>query len=784
MLALALLACKPVEPTPSGTAIVWDEVREALVLSVGGRDRLVLPLAGVEVGVVQGYDDLSSYDPWFEDAGARYLAARSAAVTGDESGFDVVLGFEDGDATLSVMPAEGHAWDLRLVPDAGMDIAYFRLSVTVDGEEGFYGLGEHLDGPNHRGKRRAMQLEVDPASGSGYNEAHVPVPLIVGTSGWGLLVADDHPAVFDVATSAPNVVTATVGTGEASGAGLAFHLYEAADPLDVYLAYYQTTGFPALPAPWATGPLVWRNENESQAQVEGDLAAMRDLDLPCSGIWIDRPYATGVNTFDFDPAKFTDAQAMIDAAHAAGFRMALWHTPYADPDDAAVNSAYAESHGFYPPQHPPPLTDWGPLLDLTNQDAVAWWRGLLGNYTSMGVEGYKLDFAEDVIVGLNGNRLPWTFGDGSDERTMHKGYTRAYHATYRATLPADGGFLLCRTGTWGEQVNGCIIWPGDLDASLSAAGEEVERDGDVYTSVGGLEASLATGLSVQASGYPFYASDTGGYRHSPPNKETFTRWFEQTALSAAMQIGVASSDVAWEFTEANGFDAEMLGWYRDYTRLHLRLFPYTWTHANALRTTGRPSVRAFGLAHPETGLHPSDTYFLGDDLLVAPVMRAGAVTRDVPVPSGAWIDWFTGEVLRGPGTFTVDAPLGKLPLYLRAGGIVPLLRPTIDTLAPASDAGVESYANDAGVLYVRAWPVAHGEFTLYDGTRLTVDQGWHVTYHAGSVFDQGVVFELVGVDVPPAVSIDGVVEDPTTSDEAGGMVIVQLASSGRADAAW
>ncbi len=136
--------------------------------------------------------------------------------------------------------------------------------------------------------------------------------------------------------------------------------------------------------------------------------------------------------------------------------------------------------------------------------------------------------------------------------------------------------------------------------------------------MGGLPAALIAGLSLGPSGFPFYGSDTGGYRHSPPDKELFTRWFQSTALSTVMQIGTSTNDVAWEPTPKNGFDQEMLGWYRSYTRLHLRLFPYIWTYAKRLKTDGRPIQRALGLAHPELGEHPDDTFLLGDSLLVAP----------------------------------------------------------------------------------------------------------------------------------------------------------------------
>src|SRR5262249_16683030 len=162
------------------------------------------------------------------------------------------------------------------------------------------------------------------------------------------------------------------------------------------------------------------------------------------------------------------------------------------------------------------------------------------------------------------------------ERTEHYGYTMLYHQVYAEKLPTTGGFLLCRAGRWSDQTRGMIIWPGDLDASLTKHGEKFTPRGESQpiSGTGGLPTSLIMGLSVGRCGYPFYASATGGYRHAPANKETFIRWFEQSALGTSMEIGDASSETPWEFTADNGRDQATLDLYRQFARLHLRLFPY------------------------------------------------------------------------------------------------------------------------------------------------------------------------------------------------------------------
>lgn len=746
-----------------------------LALLKGAAVLLHFPLDGLELGTVPALDDAANYDPTSlsipsalqpPPEGLAFLPVASIEVTAKSAKIlTIALHYAGGnEATLTVDAEADGRFRLRMIPAAaGAPVAYFRLRPRASATEAFYGLGESFDDVNQRGKIRAMQLENDSTLESHYNEAHVPIPLLLGTQGWGLFVDSPYPGVFAVATEQSDLVEATFGTGLGSTKGLTFHLFGSERPLDLTRHYYEVTGYPVLPARWALGPWVWRDENKDQAEVLADVQAMRDLDLAATGYWIDRPYATAVNTFDFDKARFPDPKAMIDALHGLGYRTALWHTPYLDEADAATSALRDEAvaKGYYPPTVGVLLNKWGKPVDLTNEAAAAWWRAHLDAYTQLGVEGYKLDYGEDVVPGLTSARNPWVFADGSDERTMHGRFQLSYHQAYAKTLPEGGGFLLCRHATVGDQANGAIIWPGDLDASFARHGEVVKDGSSEYTAVGGLPASIIAGLSLGPSGFPFYGADTGGYRHSPPDKELFARWFEQTALSSVMQIGNSANTVAWEPDPATGYDDELLGWYRTYTRLHLRLFPYAWTYAENLKKDGRPLQRPFGLVYPELGQHPNDEYLFGDSILVAPVVERGAVSRTVIFPPGRWVDWWSGKSYEGGkgDAVMVPAPLGVLPLFLAEGGIVPMLRPTIDTLTPVADpAKVDSYATTPGVLWARVAPGAKSTFTVFDGAVIGQErQGKAISLSSGdgAELKGGVVFEVIALGAKPAAVTDG-----------------------------
>lgn len=774
-----------------------------LTLLRGEEVLLAFPADAFQLGLVPSLDPDRSYDPYWLDyqgpisvdpiKGLQFVSPSSTQLAfAGSTELRVDLAYPGG-ATASVAvawKAKGR-FEAHFVPGAQAGkVAFLRLDGRARAGQGYYGLGEWPDTPNHAGQLRPMQMEEDFQLESADDENHVPVPLVIGTTGFGLFAQSMRPGAFDVARKAPELLEVTYGTAADSAAGLTFHLFAAEHPLDVTRRYYDVTGDPLLPAPWGLGPWIWRDENKDEAEVLDDIRKIRDLDLATSGLWIDRPYATAVNTFDFAAAQFPDPAAIVKAAHDAGLRFALWHTPYLEKTAQPYRDEF-DAAGFFVPRYGLLVNGWSVPVDFTNPAAYARWDALVSRYTGMGVEGFKLDYAEDVIVGLAGLRTKWEFADGSDERTMHYRYQLLYHQLYAGRLPREGGYLLCRTGRWGDQKNVSVIWPGDMDATMTRHREVfVNRSGETITGVGGLPATVQQALSLGPSGFPFFASDTGGYRHSPPDKETFVRWFEQTALSAVMNVGDSSSEPPWVFTAENGRDPEALDLYRVYARLHVRLFPYLWTYAQLLKVDGRPILRDLGLAFPELAIPPpgDGSYLLGDHLLVAPVLDRGATTRNVRFPPGDWIDWWDGSHHHGPALETVDAPLGKLPLYVRAGGMVPLLRPTIDTLAPTATPGtVESYANDPGRLHVVLGAGASGTFRLFDGTALTATDAEASVYPSAG-FGHGVTFERLGGTRPAAVSIDGleIPESPSLdavdsgwSFEAnrGGVLVVKLPGS-------
>ncbi len=713
-----------------------------------------LPWATVHLGFVDEVKRTINYDPWGIIGGSPLLKAPGSlewrAPTGlVRSGTGVVLDYGDGVSLRATVKADGgndgaFLTDLT-ISGGGLRVAFVRFATLVAAGEPIYGLGEFIDTVNQRGTVRAMQVEADGATEAPDNNARVPVPFFQGPSGWGVFLDTFRPIAFDVAKESSDRVTSYVDVAFAADQTVPVRVFLGASSAEVMAHFNARVGRPALPPPWATGPWFWRDESKNQAEVEADLDAIRRVGLAASGYWIDRPYATEVNTFDFEPAQFPNPRALGPRANTLGMRLAIWHVPYLNEKVEATRALVNEATvgAFYPPVSGFLLNRWGRPIDLTNERARAFWKGKLQAYADLGIEGYKLDYAEDVAPGLSAVRNEWRFSDGSDERTMHAIYTDLYHGTYAEMLPPGGGFLLVRRGYAGDQAKGVVVWPGDLDATFAMHGERAIDGAEPYVSVGGLPAAFRGGLSLAASGFPLYAADTGGYRHSPPDGELLARWAQASSLFFAMQIGNSANTVPWEFNAERGITEETLAIVRASTILFLRLHPFRWSLLTDYRAGGALPLAPLGLLDPALAQEEEEV-LIGGVLLGAPILHRGIRERDVVLPKGRWLDWTA--LTFHEGSVHVQAALNTLPLFQRAGSIIPMARATVKTLAPAADPSVDSFANEPGRLSVRVVPGAAASFKVYDGLVLAWEDGADCTFTAqgGTGAWKGVDLEVLG----------------------------------------
>jgi alpha-glucosidase (family GH31 glycosyl hydrolase) len=226
--------------------------------------------------------------------------------------------------------------------------------------------------------------------------------------------------------------------------------------------------------------------------------------------------------------------------------------------------------------------------------------------------------------------------------------------------------------------------------------------GDINNTWATLEAQASLGLNTGLSGVPLWGTDIGGfYPVAPQSKELFARWFQFGAFNPVFRC----HGQRWRIHVPWAYGPEVEAICRRYLDLRYRLMPYTYTLVRKAHETGMPLMRMLALNYPDDpeALDRSNEFLWGDDILVAPVTRDGARNWPVYLPRGAWCDFWTGVRYEGPAAVSVDAPIDRLPLFVRCGAIV-ALGPTVQHLS--------SYAPDEITLLT--YPEGSTRSSLYD----------------------------------------------------------------------
>lgn len=694
-----------------------------LVVTRGGATLLRSP-AGVPL--VSRTVDPDNPDAWHDPTKAQTGLATAAVAA---SALTFGAGVSDGTST--------EALHLVVGPQPA-DTALLTLTLADDGSF-LTGLGEQLTHVSARGRVTPMFLALDGASESGTNDAHVPVPFLVSSAGWGLFVASREAGAFDVSATTPGRIAVTF-----EGRSLDVWLFVDPDPLAVVARYNRFAGLPrALPS-WVLSPIHWRHWS-SIDDVLGIAREYRTRHIPSSALWFDDGWQTGFNTFVLDPKVFEDAAGMMSELAALGFRTMAWTTPYLEQpqkggpvDEAQRLYAMAEANRWFVEgdqgdvynSPATPIKGGAGIVDFTSPGARAFWQALVSRATAAGIRGFKCDYGEELIPNLLGARNPVRLSDGTTAHTART-YPIEEHATYHAALdaafPGDGA-LIVRASSWGGAQQADIIWPGDLDSVFQRRGDKLPSG---MGAVGGLPAAVVDAQTLAVSGFPAFGSDTAGYKGSP-TEESERRWMEHTALSIVMQVYEDGSRLPWTMSDAAGAE------YQAMTSLHQRLVPY---HAGLMREaqlSGAAPIRPLPLAYPGDAAgfaHADDEYMLGPDLLVAPVVEAGVTSRPVHLPPGEWVAWWTDRIVTGPADLVVPAPLGQPPLFARAGGLVPMLPEGIDTLGDATEPGVVTLGSRATEMTARAWASGTSRALLDDGSLVELADdgaGVLVTWAAGT----------------------------------------------------
>jgi alpha-glucosidase (family GH31 glycosyl hydrolase) len=536
--------------------------------------------------------------------------------------------------------------------------------------------------------------------------ARVPIQWLVGTDGWGMFV--HHPfGTFDLSgitpdggkgAFTPGLVTGNTDSGggpgtRADAAPLPLDLFIVAsrDPLVIMREYARITGFPELPALWTLGYMQSTRTLEGPEKIAEIPRLFREKKLPCDAmIYLGTEFTpSGWNTrngeFGFNPNNFPDPKAAIDAHHAAHMRIVLHIVIEGRRMGGTVSEPCDPKNAV--PSGRTPDNKW-PL----DRNVACYWPYHKPLF-DLGVDGFWPDQ-----------------GDGLDGPSR-LARTRMYWEGPQVYRPNDRPFALHRNGYAGMQRYGAFLWSGDTYSLWETLRNHVPI-------------AINTGLSA----IPYWGSDIGGFVATPElTGELYVRWFQFGAFCPSFRshgrtwhlrlpwgwnTGELGIDEVRTYTGGAGnpdpselHNAQVEPICKKYLELRYRLLPYSYTALRECHETGLPLMRALWLHHPEdaTAVARGDQFLWGRDLLVAPVVDKGATSRKVYLPRGRWFDFWTEQSIEGGREITREVDLATMPLFVRAGAIVPL-------------GPVKQYVDEPveAPLQLVIYPGANGTATIYE----------------------------------------------------------------------
>jgi len=629
-----------------------------------------------------------------ESGAIHYIAAKGGMATGSQGVVATGPGSTAHSMRGELLTTDGYR-SLRPVEVNGEKAFHAEVSFSIYGShEGFYGLGQHQAGVwNYRGETVDLSQE----------NTNIAIPLLVSTNGYGIFWNNSSRSRVNNRFVHALYVSAEVADR------VDYYFIYGPEPDQIIGRYRELTGEVPLFGRWAYGFWQCKNKYQSQKELETVAAKYRAEHIPVDNIVQDWFWWVTMGEMKWN-ANYPDPQELIDTLHKEHFHLMVSIWPYFRPGSATYDE-FDKKGWFVAKTVSPSFHPVGQALyDATNPEArKQYWANANTALFQKGVDAWWLDTDEPETEGREDNLLVMNkmfLGSGARFANVYPLFhSQGVSDGQRAASDEKRVFILSRSAYAGSQRYGLTAWSGDV---LS----------DWVT----FQRQIPAGLNYSMSGMPYWTTDIGGFisggnLNDPKFRELFVRWFQFGAFSPIFRVHGTRNPDENELWSYGPEDEKILV---DFDTLRYRLMPYiyseAWQVTNNHGTLMRPLVMDW--REDVEAQNTGDEYLFGLAILVSPVYTQGVSSRTVYLPKATWYDFWTGEKVEGGKRIQADAPLEKLPLFVRAGSIVPM--------GPKMEWATEKPADP---IELRIYGGADGDFNFYEDENdsYRYEKGAHAT---------------------------------------------------------
>ena len=535
------------------------------------------------------------------------------------------------------------------------------ISFRCEADECFVGTGERFRKMDLSGQ--TFQLKNQDGQGVNNRRCYKNIPFYLSSRMYGCFYHTSDYCKLSLADHSTRSVQFMCDQ-----ATLDVFLIGGATPEEILRGYRMLTGFPAMPPLWSFGIWMSRMTYFSADEVNEICNRLRKEHYPCDVIHLDTGWfrTDWLCEWKFNPERFPDPKGFIQQLANQGFKVSLWQLPYVAQGAEQLTEAKEHNYISQPTKVENTTTggasnfsalDYAGTIDFTYDQATDWYKNkLLKPLLEMGVKCIKTDFGENI-------HMDHRYHASTPER-LNNIYALLYQkAAYDVTKEVTGDGIIWARAAWAGCQRYPLHWGGDSESSRA-----------------GMAGSLKGGLHFGLSGFAFWSHDVPGFHstpdfmNSPIDPNVYVRWTQFGVFSSHMRYHGTCKREPWHYPNIAPI---VKRWWK----LRYKLLPYIVEQSEKACQSGYPLVRALLIHHPydRQVWHIDDEYYFGSEFLVCPVMT-GDNRRDIYLPEGMWVNFFTGERLHGGRWYyDVEVPLDQMPVFVRPGAHIQIYPDDVDS---------------------------------------------------------------------------------------------------------